>query len=456
VTESPESAAARRLPGRLRALPRRPYGTDVWTAGLERTAELMSAFDKVIVAFSGGKDSTAALQVALEVAHSDPKFERHLPLRAVFWDEEAIPYETEQYVRRVTQRGDVALEWMCVPVQHRNACSRKHPYWWPWAPEAEDLWCRPLPPEAIQTIPGFKLWPQEARYTIPVANGLLCNPEDGNTAMILGIRAAESLVRNAAVSSKTVDNWIVPYTGETTRGGVWKAYPVYDWSDQDVWTAPAKFGWDYNRAYDLQELAGRSARQQRCSPAFGEEPLQQLHVWATAFPDVWDKMVDRVPGVGAAYRYALTELWGNGSRPEKPDWCTWPQFVEYYLHKFDPPVTRRVAARLAGFIKMHYRKTAHPILPHGRHPETGLDWDFILRVAMRGDFKERNQPNQRSSLDGQGRRPVGDWKRYAAELQRCLDAGVTPEDIGWPLPRLPQDPWALLPDYAREELGCAR
>lgn len=445
-----------RLPGRMRALPRRPYGTDVWTAALERTAELMANFDQVMVAFSGGKDSTAALQVALEVAKSDPKFGRHLPIRAVFWDEEAIPYETEEYVRRVAQRGDVTVDWMCVPVQHRNACSRRHPYWWPWAPESEDLWCRPLPPEAIQAIPGFPLWPPEARLTIPAANGLLTDPAAGNTVMVLGIRAAESLIRNAAVTQKPVDNWIVPYTGPTSRGGVWKAYPVYDWTDNDVWTAPARFGWDYNRAYDRQEMAGRSARQQRCSPAFGEEPLQQLHVWATAFPDVWEKMVDRVPGVGAAYRYALTELWANHGRPAKPDGMTWPDFVTHYLAKFEPDVTRQIAGRLAGFIKMHYRKTTAPILPHARHPETGLDWDFILRVAMRGDFKERNQPSHRLTYDAEGRRPASDWQKYTGELRRCLDEGVTVEELGYPWPRLPQDPDALLPDYLRQEAACGQ
>jgi predicted phosphoadenosine phosphosulfate sulfurtransferase len=76
-------------------LPRRHLDTDVYTLALERMAYVYDNFDHVAVAFSGGKDSTAVINVALEVAHSDPRFERHLPLRAIFWDEEAIPYETE-------------------------------------------------------------------------------------------------------------------------------------------------------------------------------------------------------------------------------------------------------------------------------------------------------------------------------------------------------------------------
>lgn len=57
-------------------------------------------------------------------------------------------------------------------------------------------------------------------------------------------------------------------------------------------------------------MAGVPISQQRCSPPFGVEPLQKLHPYASCFPELWDKMVDRVPGVGSAVRYALTELHG--------------------------------------------------------------------------------------------------------------------------------------------------
>ena len=96
--------------------------------------------------FSGGKNSSAAVEVTLEVVHTDPQSERHLPLRAVFQDEEAIPFETEEYVQRTFARPDVAGEWYCLPVKHRNACSRTYPWWRPSAEEDEAKWTRPLPP----------------------------------------------------------------------------------------------------------------------------------------------------------------------------------------------------------------------------------------------------------------------------------------------------------------------
>ena len=118
---------------------------DVWSAALDRTRQAFLQFDHVFVAFSGGKDSTVVLNLALLVAEELGR----LPLHVVHYDEEAIPYETEEYVRRVAQDPRVNLSWFCLPVQHRNSCNREDPYWWPWAPEVRHLWCRPLPAEAI-------------------------------------------------------------------------------------------------------------------------------------------------------------------------------------------------------------------------------------------------------------------------------------------------------------------
>jgi predicted phosphoadenosine phosphosulfate sulfurtransferase len=426
---------------------RRHLSVDVWTLACERAASIFDTFDHVAVSFSGGKDSTATLQVALHVAASDPRFERHLPMRTIFYDEEAVPFETEHYVRRMAQRDDVAIDWLCLPVQHRNACSRKSPYWWPWAPEAEALWVRPLPPEGVTAWAGFPRDPPERRLTIPDANGLLFGPE-GNCAMLMGIRAQESLIRANAVARRRTDNYIIRYTGMTSRGNLWKVYPVYDWTNNDVWTAPAKFGWDYNAGYDRQEMAGRGIAAQRCSPPFGEEPLQQLHTYATCFPDIWDKMVDRVPGAAAAGRYALTELYAFRGKPPKPPQMSWPQFIIHHLASHPDKTRPMIASRIAQEIRSHYAKTSDPILPEVRHPQTGCDWNFLLMLTMRGDFKGRRQASHRSTLEADGRRPAGDWRKYADELARCLSEGVTAAELGHPQ-SLPADPELLIPEYAR-------
>ncbi|MFI1954819.1 phosphoadenosine phosphosulfate reductase family protein [Streptomyces xinghaiensis] len=418
---------------------------------LERTAYVLDNHDKAIVSFSGGKDSTAVLNIALEVLNRERSLRRHLPLRVAFFDEEAIPQETEDYVRRVAERDDVALEWYCLPVQHRNACSRKSPHWWPWAPEDEAKWCRPLPPEAITALPGFPIWPAEERLTIPNLNGLLAPPPH-TTAMLMGIRAQESLTRAHAVRLRSIDNYIVKYRIKSKDrqaaaydgGNLWKAYPVYDWRTEDVWAAARLHGWDYNKAYDLMEMAGIGPGGQRCSPAFGEEPLQKIHMYAQCFPDVWARMAERVPGIGAAHRYARTELYGYGGKPPKPAGQPWPDFIAHYVHKHGEHVRPKVAARIAQVISRHYRKTTHPILPKAPHPVTGLNWSFLLTLAMRGDFKERRQESNQLMTKHKDEQ----WRQYTAELAQILTDG-TGRELGHPRP-LPTDPHAIVPDEHKE------
>jgi predicted phosphoadenosine phosphosulfate sulfurtransferase len=432
----------------FRILETKPLDQDVYTLACERIERVFDTFDHVIISFSGGKDSTAVLQVALEVARSHPRFARHLPLRVVHYDEECIPQETADYVQRVAQNPDVALEWYCLPVKHRNACSRLSPWWWPWAPEDQEKWARPLPDGALTTLPGFPLWPVEARLSIPDTNGLLAPPRRGNVALLMGIRAQESLMRKRILrmSAPREHNWLVKSDDGTSQGNLWKAYPIYDWLTEDVWTAPAKFGWDYNRAYDLLEMAGVGHSDQRCSPAFGEEPIRGLQIYAQCFPDVWGRMVERVPGVGAAVRYSRTELYGYHGIPAKPDGMTWPEFVLHYAAQHGE-ASPQVVDSIRREIFMHYRTTSHPILVNTFHPETGLSWRHLIRLAMRGDFKGRNRAstNRPSNIKPEYART---WRKYVEELTELIETGRFPE-LAHP-GTMPADPAALPPAYLRE------
>lgn len=359
-------------------------GRDVYEAALARTRYAFEHFDHLYVSFSGGKDSTAVLNVALTVA---AELDR-LPLRVVFFDEECLSTETVEYVERVAELTEISFEWWCLPVRHRNACSSEQGFWWPWAPEDRDRWVRPLPHQAltVDDMPDFPVEPADARLSIPDTAVHLMSPFDryGKTGMLMGIRAQESVMRRYAVSSPRPDNFIVPQTP-----GVSKVYPVYDWTTEDVWTAPARLGWDYNRTYDVMEMMGMSHGQQRVAPPFGEEPSQNLYMWAECFPDVWERMCARVPGAATAARYSRTELYSFREAVEKPDGISWRAFVEQLVAAHDDDARPKVAAKVRQMIGQHYRKTAEPLMPTARHPLTGLSWQRIAMFALRGDLKMR-------------------------------------------------------------------
>lgn len=373
---------------------RRVLERNVYDLAVERMEQAFAKFDHISVSFSGGKDSTVCLHVALDAARKAGR----LPLDVVFLDEECIPYETEEYVRRVAQNPEIKLTWLALPVKHRNSCSTDSPFWYPWDSDCPEKWARPLPPEAVTEWPGFSkgiAW----QDTAP----LLYAKTLGSVGQVLGLRAQESLARQRLLTqTRKGHNWIVQFQlsivedGRVPRGlcaHLWKVYPIYDWTTTDIWTAPAKFGWDYNRAYDLMEMAGLPAHHQRCAPPFGDEPMQKLWTFKHCFPDVWERMVYRVPGAATAARYAHTGLYAFGEWPDLPPGLTWPQFVNALLARRTEEKSRKVIAlRIRKNIGTHVKKTTDPILDV-EHPVTGISWPFLAMIAKRGDIYQRKIPH---------------------------------------------------------------
>lgn len=364
---------------------------DVYSLALERINHAFDLYEHIAVSFSGGKDSTICLQLALKIATE----RKRLPLRVIFFDEEALAYQTEDYVRRMSQREDIDLEWYCIPIKHRNACSRKQPYWYPWAQEDKKKWVRPLPPEAITKIKGYDDSKVEERLSIPELVGALFPPEKyGISGMIMGIRAQESMTRYQAVARREKENYIIQHCsgyGGATRvikyGNLWKIYPIYDWQTDDVWTAPNKFGWDYSRAYDVMEKAGISHSIQRLAPPYGEEPMHILWMWKICFPEIWDKMSERVEGAITGGRYCVTQLYGYGGKTtfrETPE-----ETIQYYIKKWPKEKQSPIAERVKKEIRVHFNKTSDPIALRVKHPLTGVSWEYLLKLAKRGDFKHR-------------------------------------------------------------------
>lgn len=348
---------------------------NVYEAALERFRYLFAHFDRVVVSFSGGKDSTVCLNLALEVARETGR----LPLECYFWDEEAIQPETVEYVERVRQNPDIRLKWLCVPIAHRNACSRKQPYWHCWNPAEEALWCRPMPEGAITMIPGF-FW----GATVPDIAHLVYGREGGTVADVRGIRADESIRRYRSVASKLKDNWI----GHARAGYSYPVSPIYDWTAFDVWTAPRLFGWDYNRAYDIMSLAGKRIIDQRVCPPFGEEPLEGLGMYAECWPDLWHKMVNRVHGAATAGKYSTTELYAYG-KLSRPPGLSWREWTYRLLDLYPPDLRKVVAAGLGRMIETHKTKTNRPIPEDEADPLSGLSWAYLAMIANRGDLKGR-------------------------------------------------------------------
>ncbi len=348
---------------------------NVYDAALERMNHVFDRFDNVQISFSGGKDSTAVLNVALTVARERGR----LPLEVIFFDEEAIHPTTIEYVERVASIPDIDFKWLCLPVMHRNACSRKQPWWYCWNPDEKEKWIYPLPKLAITDIPGFKIG-----MTVPDAAELLYPNKKGTSVQLLGLRASESLRRYRVVSMKKEDNWISGNQGKNR----YRAFPIYDWTAEDVWTAPALLGWDYNKTYDIFDKLGVGWDDQRVCPPYGEEPLRGLWWYAECFPEMWHKMIGRVHGCATAVRYANTELYSVALKTP-PKGMNWQEYTAQVIQLYPEKDQAVITESLNSLIAKHNEKSKNVIQDADPDPITGISWMFLCKIALRGDFKNR-------------------------------------------------------------------
>ena len=351
---------------------------NVYEESLERIKYLFNSFDNIVVNFSAGKDSTTVLNLSIKVAK---ELKRKLTVN--FFDEEAIHPPTIEYAHRVAKTKGIDFNWYCLEFKHRNACSNEEPFWYCWEKGKEDIWVRELPKGAITTHPKF-----HKGMSFQEFSSILPNKSEGSTAILTGVRTQESFRRMKAVSTKKNDNYI------SVVGHVAHCHPIYDWSSEDVWLAVHKFGWDYNKTYDVMNQTRFYNRflAQRVCPPFGEEPLRGLWLYSECFPEMWHKMLNRVQGVATAWRYANTELYGIGkkSKPENLSYKEWSQVI---LESYDSVEVNTVRKNLNTIIKRHYDKTNDQIHDEEAHPLTGTSWAFICKLAIKGDFKGRTGPS---------------------------------------------------------------
>ncbi len=359
---------------------------DCLSLSLERMEYLFDTFDQVWVSFSGGKDSTACLNTALQVATEKKK----LPLNVFTFDEEAIPPETVDYQQRVADRDDVNFLWYCLPVEHRNACSNKQPYWYPWAPEDRHLWVRDLPATAITEPLVAK------RCGIPDQVGAVFDHRKGTVANVMGIRTQESITRLRHVATKKGDRaWIMP---PSRFRFVQNCYPIYDWATEDVWLAPERLGWDYNRAYETMAIAGMPLSMQRVCPPYGEQPIRGLWRFKSCWPELWARMVDRVHGAATAARYANTDLYGCAIKNDDlPEGTTWRELTLTTLQKLDERSRQEAAAAINRCIREHRKRSDLPLPDVDPDETSGFCWKTLYIAAKVGGDKFNRQSQKMSN-----------------------------------------------------------
>ena len=375
---------------------------NVYEAAQERMRYIFNEFEKVLISFSGGKDSGVVLNMAIDMAR-----ERGRKIGVLFIDLEAFYEKTITYVDKMISENLDVVEpfWVCLPMESPNSLSFLEPTWIWWQPEKEPIWVRPMPenPWVInlsnQTFPWYRQNMPFEKFILHFAEWYA---QGEKTAQLVGIRTDESLNRWRAIAADSSQKNI--YKDKTwsvkMAEDVYSFYPIYDWSAEDDWIYYGKYGKPYNTLYDLFYRAGISVHKMRVDEPFGNEAKAGLSLFRVIEPETWARVVNRVSGANFGNIYSGKKI--MTAAYDLPKGHTWKSFCKFLLTTLPEETADNYRRKFIKFIR-YWRKTGCPV------PADAIE--EIERIAPCA-YENTHKPSNR----GKGDKDVIKARRVLDEL----------------------------------------
>jgi predicted phosphoadenosine phosphosulfate sulfurtransferase len=82
----------------------------------------------------------------------------------------------------------------------------------------------------------------------------------------------------------------------------------------------------------------------------------------------------------------------TGTKIEKEEGVKWSEYTIAVLNNMSPQTRKLVKKSMNKIVTWHKNQTDYPIAESEKEscPLTGISWEFLARIAIRGDTKERN------------------------------------------------------------------
>ena len=260
--------------------------TNVFDEALNRIRMLFDNHEDIIVCMSGGKDSTVLFHLALMVAQE----KNRLPLKVFWLDQEAEWQHTVDYMDKIMRMPEVEPYWYQIPFDFTNSLSAQTNFLKVFDESCPEMWIHPKSDISIKTNPTSCNRYHDLVKQIPAAiTNKAC-------AVLVGMRMSESPRRRMSITG-SAGKWHGLTWCTTAIGTTRKFWPIYDFSDDDVWTAIARNHWEYNKVYDLMYRWGVRKQDMRVSALIHETSWHAIELLQEFEKDTYNRFIARIPGV---------------------------------------------------------------------------------------------------------------------------------------------------------------
>lgn len=302
----------------------------VYEAAQERIAFIFREFPRIYLSFSGGKDSGVMLNLFIDYMREHGITQK---LGVMILDNEANYEYSLTFMHSIIQQNLDILDvyWCCLPITLPCTVSSYAVEWQCWGERDKDRWIRPMPEQSYIVNSGncpFDFFEEDMDYADFWDQFGDWYAQGERTACLIGIRTVESLNRYRAIMNPRKQTLHGRMWTKRNTKQVYNCYPLYDWRTEDIWTANARFEWEYNELYDIFYKAGVPVHSMRVASPFMSESKSSLGLYRVIDPHVWAKLCARVQGANFIATYGKQ----LGYRTFKlPPGHTWKSFTKFLL-----------------------------------------------------------------------------------------------------------------------------